>query len=472
LARTPELLKLSLSELSAELLAKRCSPVELMTSVLGRLDAVDGELNAVCARADRDDVLRQARAAEARILRGEGRPLEGIPLGVKDLEDAEGLVTSQGSVPFRENVALRDSTQVARLKAAGAIVVGKTNAPEFGSGAVTKNLLFGATRNPWNLELSPGGSSGGSAAALAGNLLPLVTASDGGGSIRIPACLVGAFGLKPSFGRIPTGPFDRWVWIDTTNVGPLTKTVGDAALFLDQVVGASHYDENSLPHPGYSYVQKLAEPLPRPLRIAFSLDWGYGRVQKDVADAVRAGVRVFEQLGHAITVLDDGPPTMAADWAYLNNVEFYLQLQHLLPEREEDFGRAFIGGAQQAAQPSPESLEMMVKRRALLNQWCASVFLEHDLLITPTMPYDGYPARGPYPTEIDGEPVHHAGPALFTIPFNLSFHPAATLRVGMSSRGLPLGMQIVGHRHRDDLVLQAAFAFEQVRPWHPHWPEL
>jgi aspartyl-tRNA(Asn)/glutamyl-tRNA(Gln) amidotransferase subunit A len=237
-------------------------------------------------------------------------------------------------------------------------------------------------------------------------------------------------------------------------------------------VGASHYDENSLPHPGYSYVDKLAEPLPKKLRIAFSLDWGYGRVQHEVAAAVQEGVRVFEQMGHSITVLDDGPPTMAAGWAYLNNVESYLHLHHMLPEHEDDFGRAFIGGVKMGAQPSSESLELTVKRRALLNHWCAKVFLEHDLLITPTMPYDGYPARGPYPDEIDGEPAHHSGPALFTIPFNMSFHPAATLRVGLSSRGLPMGLQIVGHRHRDDLVLQAAHAFEQVRPWHPRWPEL
>ena len=152
------------------------------------------------------------------------RALEGVPLGVKDLQDAEGLVTSQGSLPFKDHVAPRDSTQVARLRAAGAIVVGKTNAPEFGYAAITKNLVYGVTRNPWDLERTPGGSSGGSSAALAAGALPLVTGSDGGGSIRIPASFTGAFGLKPSFGRIPMGPVERWVYEDTSCVGPLTKT--------------------------------------------------------------------------------------------------------------------------------------------------------------------------------------------------------------------------------------------------------
>src|SRR5512139_2477637 len=250
-----ELLGMTLMELTQALRARKASPLELMRATLARVDATHADLNAVVARRDPEELLRDARTAEARITRSEARPLEGIPLGVEDLEDAEGLVTSQGSLPFRDRVATRDSTQVQRLRAAGAIVLGKTNAPEFGYTAITKNLVYGVTRSPWNLERSPGGSSGGSAAALSACVLPLVTASDGGGSIRIPASFTGSFGLKTSFGRIPRGPFEHWEYQDTSVVGPLTKTVEDAALFLDQVVGASPYDPNSLPHPGLSYLK-------------------------------------------------------------------------------------------------------------------------------------------------------------------------------------------------------------------------
>jgi len=205
-----ELLGISLTNLTNKIHAKTVSPVELMDAVLARIDETNGDLNAVVAMRDREALHADASEAEARIAKGDARPLEGIPFGVKDLEDAEGLITSMGSKPFADNVAVKDSDQVARLRAAGAILLGKTNAPEFGYTAITKNLVYGVTRSPWNLDRTPGGSSGGSSAAMASGMLPLVTGSDGGGSVRIPASFTGTFGLKPSFGRISTGPRARW----------------------------------------------------------------------------------------------------------------------------------------------------------------------------------------------------------------------------------------------------------------------
>ena len=251
-----DLTKLSLVKLIEAIKKKKISPVELMKATLKRIEQTNPDLNAVVAMVDEKILLSDAKAAEKRVMRGEARPLEGIPLGVKDLEDAKGLVTSMGSIPFRDQVAQQDSTQVQRLRAAGAIVVGKTNAPEFGYTAITKNQVYGVTRSPWNLERTPGGSSGGSAAALAAGVLPLVTSSDGGGSVRIPASFVGAFGLKPTFGRIPVGPITHWTYGDTTHYGATTKTVEDAALFLDQVAGPSPYDPKSLPDPGLSYFKR------------------------------------------------------------------------------------------------------------------------------------------------------------------------------------------------------------------------
>jgi aspartyl-tRNA(Asn)/glutamyl-tRNA(Gln) amidotransferase subunit A len=465
-----DLLGLTLVELTATLHARKASPAELMDAVLARIDEANPELNAVVAMRDRDALRADARAAAERIARGEARPLEGIPLGVKDLEDAEGLVTSQGSIPFRDRVARRDSTQVERLRAAGAIVLGKTNAPEFGYTAITKNLVYGVTRSPWDLERTPGGSSGGSAAALAGEVLPLVTSSDGGGSIRIPASFTGAFGLKPSFGRVPRGPFEYWDYGDTSVYGPLTKTVEDGALFLDQVAGPSPHDANSLPPAGLSYLEAVRRALPGGLRIGFSPDLGYAVVQSDIAAAVEDGARVFERLGHRLVRIEGGPPQLGREWGLLGCFESAAHLHELLPTHEADFGRTFLAGVKTGWNMTPEIWGRMAKLRIRLGEWCAETFARVDLLVTPTVPHDPPPARGPFPAETEGRPQVPAGVAAFTIPFNLSWHPAATVRVGLSRSGLPMGLQIVGPRHRDDLVLQAARAFERERPWHPEWP--
>jgi len=205
-----ERLRLTLLEQCAALRERRWSASELMEIVLARIEETNPDLNAIVALRPPEDVLRDARAADENIARGEARPLEGIPLGVKDLENVQGMVTSLGSLLFRDAVADHDDVHVARLRDAGAIPIAKTNAPEFGPTGITKNLLHGVTRSPWNLTRTPGGSSGGSAAAIAGCILPLVTASDGGGSIRGPAHCTGTFGLKPSHGRVPMGPLQYW----------------------------------------------------------------------------------------------------------------------------------------------------------------------------------------------------------------------------------------------------------------------
>ena len=467
-----EILKLTLVELVERLQAKRLSPVELMETVLARIDETHEKLNAMTALRPREALLADARAAAERIARGEARALEGVPLGVKDLEDVAGLVTSMGSIPFREHVAERDSTQVARLRAAGAIVVGKTNAPEFGFTAITKNLVHGVTRSPWDLDRTPGGSSGGSAALLAGNVLPLVTSSDGGGSIRIPASFVGAFGLKPSFGRVARGPFDLWDAGDTVCYGPLTKTVADAALFLDVVAGPSSQDPTSLPASGLSYRSEVARDLDRKLRVGFSPDLGYAVVQSDVAAAVEGAARVFEKLGHHVETFSGGPPALGYEWGMTGSFELAAKLHELVRARPSDFGRAFLTSVEAGFRVTPEIWGKAAKSRARLNDWCAETFDRYDVIVTPTVPYDPPAARGPFPEETEGKRQSMFSVASFTIPFNLSGNPAATMRAGLSRAGLPIGMQIVGPRFADGLVLQASRAFERERPWHPQWPEI
>jgi aspartyl-tRNA(Asn)/glutamyl-tRNA(Gln) amidotransferase subunit A len=304
---------------------------------------------------------------------------------------------------------------------------------------------------------------------MAGCVVPLVTASDGGGSIRIPASFTGCFGLKTSFGRIPGGPDTAWEYQDTSVYGPLTKSVEDAALFLDQVVGASPCDPNSLPHPGISYLEAVRGELPRGLRVGYSADLGYAVVQSDVAAAFDDNVCVFEKLGHKLRRIDDGPPPLGREWAVTGAFQLASKLYRYLPEREQDFGRTFIQGIKACQHVTAEAWGKQAELRAQLNDWCAKVFDEIDVLLTPTVPYDPPPAKGPFPDETEGRTQILAGVAAFTIPFNLSWHPAATVRMGLSRKGLPMGMQIVAPRHRDDLALQMARAFERERPW-KSWP--
>ncbi len=466
-----ELLSLSLVELTERVRARQASPVELMEAVLARVDATHADLNAVVVRRDPALCLAEARAAERRIGRGEARPLEGIPLGVKELEPVAGLPWTECSMLFADRVASADSVQVERLKAAGAIVIGKTNAPEFGAPAFTRNRIHGVTRSPWNLELTPGGSSGGSSAAIAACVLPLVTAGDGGGSIRIPASFTGCFGLKTSYGRVPREQLHHWEYGTTAVYGPLTKTVEDAALVLDQVVGKSELDPTSLPHPGFSYLEKLREALPSGLRIGFSPDLGYAVVQSDVAAAVEEATHVFAQIGHQVEKVEGGPPEMGRTWGLLGAFLMAAQLEPHLAGREHLLGRGLLAGVEIARREmTPARFGELAALRAEVGRWCASVFDRYDLLLTPTVPFDPYLAPGPYPTETEGRRQPWSNVGSFTIPFNLSWHPAATVRIGLSRNGLPMGMQIVGPRHRDDLVLQAARAFERERPWHPQWP--
>ncbi len=463
-----DLLTLTLTELTDSLRHKRASAVELMQAVLQAADAA-GDLNAWVSRRDPAALLDDARAADARIARGQARPLEGIPLGVKDLEDAAGLPTHHGSKLFDDaGAASRDSTQVARLRAAGAIVFGKTATPEFGFTAITKTVFGGATRSPWGEDRSPGGSSGGSAALLTAEVIPLVTASDGGGSIRIPASFTGAFGLKTSYGRIPKGPLASWDHSDTGVVGPLTKTVEDAALFLDQVVGHHPTDPKSLPHPGMRYVDALCDPPA--LRLGVSPDLGYAVVQSDIARVFDDALRVFEARGHRLVPIAGGPPEMGADWGLLGAYLLGGEHAERLAGREADVSRALMSGIAMARGATPAWWARTARRRAEVVAWAAGVFEQVDALLTPTTPFDPPPARGPFPRETEGRPQPAASAGSFTIPFNLSWHPAASVRAGMSDAGLPVGLQIVAPHHRDDLALQLAWQFQRERPWHPAWP--
>jgi aspartyl-tRNA(Asn)/glutamyl-tRNA(Gln) amidotransferase subunit A len=451
--------------------AGEISPLEVMEKTLRRIEAVNPLLNAfVALRAEA--ALEDARAMTQSLKAGkDAGPLRGIPIGVKDLEDVQDMVTSFGSMPFKEHKAQSDSTQVARLKRAGAIVVGKTNTPEFGYTGFTKNLLFGVTANPWNPERTPGGSSGGSAAAVAGCMVPAATGSDAGGSIRIPASYSGCFGLKPSFGRIPLGPTPLLQMFQLLTLGPITRTVEDAALYLDCAAGYHPSDPSSLPHPGIGYLETLAR-LPERLKIAFSPSLGFARVQKDVLARVEEGVKAFEDMGHKVEVWEGAIPDVADTWAGLMDGEVYGLLHKSLQVHRREIGKTLVHALESIKTFALPDLIEAQKMRTALNKVLWELFENFDLLITPATPTEAFGAKGPPPAEIEGEAIPLLWAVAFTYPFNLSGHPAASVPAGFTSSGLPAGLQIIGPHHRDDLVLQAAYAYEQARPWRDRKPQL
>ncbi|MFH1135050.1 MAG: amidase family protein [Pseudomonadota bacterium] len=466
-----DLMQKSAVETAALVRAGDISPLELMEETLRRIEAVNPALNAFVAL-NPEKSLEEARRKTEDLAAGRDiGPLAGLPLGVKDLEDAAGWPTTFGSVPFKDNIARVDSLQVARLKQAGAIVIGKTNTPEFGFTGFTKNLLFGTTRNPWDLEKTPGGSSGGAAAAVSGRLTALATGSDIGGSIRIPASYSGCFGLKPSFGRIPFGPGALISLGKAAVFGPLTRTVRDAALYLDLTAGYHPRDPDSLPPAGLSFETEL-DHFPRKLRIAYSPDLGYARVAREVADLCADAVRAFSDLGHEVELWTDGLTDVAAGWAVLVNMELYSWVHRDFQAMKGRMNRTLAAALEMAGSYTLADLITAQESRSLLNRELEGLFDRFDLLLTPTMPTTAFAAQGPPPAEIDGRPIPLLGAVAFTYPFNLSGHPAASVRAGLTSQGLPVGLQIVGPRHRDDLVLQASRAFEQARPWNDIWPEL
>jgi Asp-tRNA(Asn)/Glu-tRNA(Gln) amidotransferase A subunit family amidase len=467
-----ELPALPAHDLAVAVRRRELSPLDAVEASLARIARLDPRVNAFCAlRAD--EARAEARALGERIARGEDAGcLAGVPFGVKDEQDIAGMATTYGSVPFRNHVVGHDSTLVARLRQAGAIPIGKTNMPEFGSTAYTKNRLFGVTRNPWDLERTPGGSSGGSSAAVAAGLVPLATGGDGGGSIRIPASYTGLVGLKATFGRVPRAPFMFRDWIDTICRGPLVRSVADAALFLDAVVGYDRLDPDSLPHPGHSYLERLDEP-PRGLRIAYSGTLGYARVAPDVRRVVEAAVaQLASALGVEVEPLPAGITDAGMAWAMLNCFEQHAKHAPILEQHREEWGRGYLRGVDHGGRLGAPDIGRFQRDRLRLLEDVAAIFDRYDVLLTPTMPTTAFAAGGPMPVEIDGHPLASPLHAVaFSYPFNLTGHPACSVPAGLADDGLPVGLQIVADRHQDHLLLRVARAVEQARPF-PPLPEL
>ena len=377
--------------------------------------------------------------------------------------------TTFGTPLYRDNVPTEDAPSVARMKAAGGIMIGKTNTPTFGWVGVTDNLIFGLTRNPWNPERTPGGSSGGAGAALAAGMAPLHIGTDGGGSIRKPSAFTGTFGLKASYGRVPVYPASA-AW-SVSHVGPMTRTVKDAALMLNVIAGPDERDPYSLPAERVDYVKALKGSL-KGLRVAYSETLGLApAVDPEVRDATAKAARVFRELGCRVEATN---PSWASPWEPWRAIFLGGIAARLAPylDRKKEIDAGLLAIVEESlAWPPAKYVQAWVDRLA----WCAKamVFFErYDLLLTPTVASPPFPHGILYPGEIDGVKVGREASSIFTYPFNLTGQPAASVPCGFTKDGLPIGLQIVGRRFDDVTVLRASAAFETARPWIARRPAL
>ena len=465
-----ELLRRSALELAAAIRAKQVSPVEVAEAALARIDALNPRLNAFCLVTP-EVALRAAREAEIAVVKGEPiGPLHGVPVSLKDVISTKGIGTTGGSRLFAGVVPEEDAVAVGRLRAAGAVILGKTNTSEFGHKAVTDNPLFGVTRNPWNLELTPGGSSGGAAAAVASGLGPVALGTDGGGSIRIPAAFCGVYGFKPSWGRVPQYPsFPGWEHLSVT--GPITRTVRDAALVLDVIAGDDDRDRHALPREAGSYVEACDEEV-KGLHVAWTPDLGYATVDPRVLAACENAAAEFEALGCHVEVVNPGWEDSEEIFRTIVAAQFYAHWSDHLPAQESELDPTFVkfirrGGAVSAR----EYVLAMDRVRAYWHE--AQTFLARfDLLLTPTVAVAPFGATERPPREIAGREVSVLGWMPFTFPFNLTGQPAASVPAGVTDDGLPVGLQIVGRRNADRTVLAASAAYETACPWSERRPTM
>ena len=453
----------SATELTAMIRRKTVSPVEVVEAVLARIERVNPRLGAYVTLTA-DQARRAARAAERAVMRKGARlgPLHGVPFSVKDVVGTRGVRTTFGTPLFRDNVPAEDAPMVARLQAAGAIMIGKTNTPTFGWLGATHNLLFGPTRNPWHLDRTPGGSSGGASAAVAAGLGPLAVGTDGGGSIRIPASFAGVVGYKPSYGRIPIYPASA-AW-SLSHIGPLTRTVADAALVLQVTAGPDERDPYSLPAADVAYAKRLGRGV-KGLRVAYADDLGGGEpVDAEVRRVAARAARAFRDLGCRVESAAPGWPSSAECWyaIFCGGVATRLAPYR---DRRADLEPGLLRLIDETlANPPTRFVEAWFERLAWW-QHPRAFFEKYDLLVTPTVACPPFPIGLDHPTEVAGKPVSPYGWIPFTYPFNLTGQPAVSVPCGFTRDGLPIGLQIVGRRFDDASVLQAAAAFERARPW-------
>jgi Asp-tRNA(Asn)/Glu-tRNA(Gln) amidotransferase A subunit family amidase len=452
--------------------AGRVTSVEVATRALARIHDLQPDLNAFTVVLD-ESALASAREADEAVCRGGALPaLLGVPVSVKDHIWMTGAPATNGSVILRDFVPPEDAVPVARLRAAGAVIVGKTNNPEFCYRGYTDNVPFGLTRNPWDRERTPGGSSGGAGASVAAGMTAIALGTDGGGSIRIPASFCGVVGHKPTFGLVPKEPgFKGWKTLSVD--GPLARSVRDAALMLSVTAGPAAADDLSYPGPpNGSYLDAVSHQRDLSgLRVAWSADLGMLPVDPDVRSAFAEALQVLAGLG--CTLVEAAPATGHPTelWNTIALAEGYSSEGPLLASRElmspgtaeiVEAGQAITGG---------QYVDALHERAAYTRVW-AEFLQQYDVLVTPAMQLTAFPVGLQTPEQIEGQAVDPFFDDWCTIclPANLTGMPATVVPAGLGAGGRPVGLQIIGPRWADALTLRVASAFEGATPWSTYEP--
>jgi aspartyl-tRNA(Asn)/glutamyl-tRNA(Gln) amidotransferase subunit A len=456
-----ELCFLSATELLAAYRARHLSPVETTRAVLAQIARLDPEINGFCGVWE-EEALAAARESEARWSRGapEGR-LDGVPVSLKDLMLVAGKPTGRGSLTSDPgDLAEEDAPSVARLRAEKAIFLGRTTTPEFGWQGCGDSPLTGITRNPWDLSRNPGGSSSGAATAVATGMGCLALGSDGGGSIRMPAGFCGIYGLKATYGRVPAYPASAFGTL--SHVGPMTRTVDDAALMLAVMAGPHPRDWQSLPASTQDFAAATGGGVAG-WRIAYSPDLGYAKVDPEIAALVRAAARRFEEMGAIVEEVSPG----FADPIEMFRIHWYAGaatlLQRFPPEKLALMDPGLREIAEQGARYSLLDYTRAMVDREALGQHMNRFHQTYRLLLTPTLPIPAFEAGEEWPVGSGMTRWFDWTP--FSFPFNLTRQPAATIPCGRTSAGLPAGLQIVGALYDEASVLRASRAYEEGRPF-------
>ncbi len=444
---------------------------EITEIFIERIEKINPIINAYCTPTF--DLARElSKKADDAVKKGEKLgPLHGIPTSIKDLNLTKGIRTTFGSKIYENFIPEEDSLIIKRLKRAGIVILGKTNTPEFGYAGITDNKIFGATKNPWNLERTSGGSSGGAAAAVASGISPLALGSDGGGSIRHPATFCGVYGIKPQFGRVPDYP-KRGVSFGFTQSGPIVRYVEDAALMLDILKGPYELDSNCLPKQDISYFENINQK-PNKLKIGYTLNLGYAKIiNSDVEKCFINSVQKFESLGWSIESMNLKIRSPFLAFTTLYTASFAYNYKPYLKEWRDKMDPNFIKLIDAGLTYSGLNIMKAMDKRIKFYEKISELFKKYDILLTPTVAVPAFELGMMFPPTINGKGVGPTSWMPFTFPINMTGNPAATIPCGWSKGGLPIGMQIIGPRFDELTVLQVSKAFEEIAPWQDKKPLL
>ena len=449
------------------------TPLDVMQAVLDRIERVNPMVNAYCTVAAEQALDAAKKATRGRRQRGGLGPLHGVPVSIKDLTPTKGIRTTWGSRIYEHHVPTEDALVVERLKAAGAIVVGKTNTPEFGAGANTFNDVFGVTRNPWNLALTCGGSTGGGAVALATGMGPLAQGSDLGGSLRLPASFCGVVGFRTSPGCVPVHP-TVLAWDPWSVQGPMARTVGDVALMLSAIAGPDARAPISYPIDTRALLAAVRRPSLKGVRVAWGGDLGVTPVDAEVDAISRAGAEVFRRLGARLDAAHPDYSGLEEIVQTSRGASMVARHADKLPKWREQMQENLVKNVEQGLRLTPSDIGRAERLRTELWHRVREFQERYDLILTPTAPVPPFPLElRSGPAEINGTPMrNYIQWALTTYAFTVVGVPAMSVPCGFTRSGLPVGLQIAG-RWRDEVgVLRAAAAFEAAQPWADRRPAI